>query len=235
MRSISTFFVLTTAVVGFSGCGQIPGWPSTSKSSAHGGMAVVDLDKVAVETGRDRLLAQAIKIEENSLNQQLTKIKENAQEQLETKKKNYGEDMSESDKKEFSDWIANARNQLAQVENQARAKYQQYIESQKAQFRLDVKPIAQEIASKRGLGIVVPKNEGLLLAIDPGLDITDEVVKVLREKHPIPPVAPAQPAQTADADAPPAKTSASTKSSSSAKPAARTRAAKSDDDSSSTR
>ena len=32
---------------------------------------------------------------------------------------------------------------------------------------------------------MIPKNEGLLLSVDPGVDITDDVIKILREKHPV--------------------------------------------------
>ncbi|HTN01690.1 MAG TPA: hypothetical protein VL132_07420, partial [Planctomycetaceae bacterium] len=43
------------------------------------------------------------------------------------------------------------------------------------------------IAAKRGLGIVVPKNEGFLLSVDPGVDITAEVLEALKARRPAAP------------------------------------------------
>jgi Skp family chaperone for outer membrane proteins len=151
-------------------------------------MAVVDLDKVAAETGRDRQLAQSLELAQNSLNQSYQKTVESAKEQLNAKKKAQGSSPSEEEQKEFSQMERSAVTQLTQIQNKARAEFEQYKQVQIAKFRAELKPITQEIASKRGLSIVIPKNEGLLLSVDPGVDITDEVVKVLREKHPIAPI-----------------------------------------------
>jgi Skp family chaperone for outer membrane proteins len=232
MRRFDLFCVLTCASLGFTGCGQM-GW--SPSSSQRGGIAVVDLDKVAAETGRNRELAQSIQLAGDSLNQQLAKTVESAKEQLEAKKKGYGEELTESEQKELSQWTVSANNQLTQIQSQARQKYEQFKQQQIAQFRQDVKPIAQEVAAKRGLSVVVPKNEGLLLAVDPGIDITDDVIKVMREKRPMPaqPVATPSPApkqtETAETDETPKK-SATKRSAASAKPAGASRAAKSNDD-----
>ena len=240
MRHLETFLVLTTAAaLSLTGCGQMGG-VSTSSAGSRGGMAVVDLDKVASETGRDRQLAETIKMKENSLNQELEKIRVSVSDQLETKKKTYGTEMSDTEKKEYSDIERLTVTKLSQIQNQARAQYEQFKQSQVAQFRAELKPIAQEIAAKRGLSLVIPKNEGLLLSVDPGVDITDDVIKLMREKHPTPvsaPVAPPAAVETADSDSPPAKASNAARSSSSAKPAGRNRTAKSEkaDDEQSTR
>lgn len=216
MRHYGMVFVVAATAAGLVGCGQFSGTSSTSR----GGMAVVDLDKVATETGRDRVLSQSLELAQNSLNQQLKKTVENVNEKLTEKKKSYGEELSDAEKKEYSEMANSASNQLRQIENNAKVQYEQFKQKQIAQFRAELKPIAQEIASKRGLAIVIPKNEGLLLSVDSGVDITDEVIKVLREKHPVTmnatPAPKSEPA-AATAKAPPAK-----RNPSSAKSATRT-------------
>ena len=185
MRRFSFVFVLYSCVASFVGCGQSNG-PATA--SSRGGMAVVDLDKVAAETGRDRQLAQSLELAQNSLNQSYLKTVESAKEQLNAKKKANGSSPTEEEQKEFSQMERSAVTQLGQIQKKALAEFEQYKQNQIAKFRAELKPITQEIAAKRGLSIVIPKNEGLLLSVDPGVDITDEVVKVLREKHPIAPI-----------------------------------------------
>lgn len=221
MRHFGLFLVITSATVMTTGCGQMTG---SSASTARGGMAVVDLDKVAAETGRDRQLAQSLELAQNSLNQSYQKTVELARDELNTKKKGYGDQISDEEKKEFSEMERVAVTKLSQLQNEARSKFEQYKQVQIARFRAELKPITQEIAAKRGLSIVIPKNEGLLLSVDPGVDITDDVVKVLREKHPV-----TTPAPAAEASAP--KAAAAKRQAAPAKTAAQSR----DDEEESTR
>lgn len=244
MRHLGLCVILSGTALVFTGCGKFGGSVS---SKPQGGIAVVDLDKVAAETGRDRQLAQSLKVAENSLNQQLAKTVENAKGQLEEKQKGYGEEPTEEQKKEFQVLQQSALSQLSQIQNQARIKFAQYKESEIAQYRSELKPIAQEVASKRGLSVVIPKNEGLLLSVDPGVDITDEVIKLVRERHPTPsttaaaapataaPAAPVtQAAATAPAGAEPAELPPAAKpakrSSTSAKAAGAPRSASKEED-----
>lgn len=186
MRHFGLFFVVTAAAASLTGCGQMGFSPS---SAAKGGIAVVDLDKVAAETGRDRQLAQSIETAQNSLNQQLQKSLDSANEQLSAKKKSFGDDLSAEQRKELSQMESFAVQKLSQFKNQASNELAQFRQKQIAAFRAELKPIAHDIASKRGLSIVIPKNEGLLLSVDSGVDITDEVIKVLRATRPMNPVA----------------------------------------------
>jgi Skp family chaperone for outer membrane proteins len=218
MRHFGMLFVVTSVAVSLTGCGQM----GFSTPTARGGMAVVDLDKVAAETGRDRQLTQSLELAQNSLNQSLAKSVESANEQLNAKKKTYGEDLTEDEKKEFSAMERSAVNQLSQIQNRAKAEFEQFKQKQIAQFRAELKPIAHEIAMKRGLSIVIPKNEGLLLSVDSGIDITDEVVKALRKDHPVPTTPAPVAAPAVEQAAAPAKPAAAKRNSSSAKSAART-------------
>jgi len=170
-------------------------------------------------------LTQSFELRQNSLNQSYVKWVESAKEQLNEKKKGYGEQISEDEKKEFAELERAAIAKLTQVQNEARNQFGQYKQAQIARFRAELKPITQEIAAKRGLSIVIPKNEGLLLSVDPGVDITDDVVKVLRQRHPVvAPVAETPAPVTATKPAP------ARRNSSSARPAARTAVADEDEE-----
>lgn len=201
MRKSGVCLLLTGVAVWLTGCGtQFGGSPA---SSTNGGLAVVDLDKVAAETGKDIQMKEIFQVQESSVKQQLAKAQFSANSQLEEKKKDFGDTPTEEQKKELAQWRFNASNQLTQLQNQAGTKLSQYRQDQVAKFRTEIKPIAQEIAAKRGLSVVIPKNDGLLLAVDPGVDITDAVIKAYREKRPAPTAAPAAaPAPSAAAKTP---------------------------------
>ena len=198
MRKSGFCLLLTGAAVWLTGCGTQFG--GSSASSTKGGLAVVDLDKVAAETGKDIQMKEIFQLQENSVKQQLTKAQYSANSQFEEKKKEYGDTPTDEQKKDLAQFQYNATNVLGKLQNQAGTKLSQYRQDQVAKFRIEIKPIAQEVAAKRGLSVVVPKNDGLLLAVDPGVDITDAVIKAYREKHPAPTAAPAAapaPSQTA--------------------------------------
>lgn len=211
MRKSGVCLVLTGAAMWLTGCGmQFGSSPATS-----GGLAVVDLDRIAAETGKNIQMKENFQLQENSVKQQLAQAKQSATTQLKAKIDEFGEEPTDDQKKELAKFSYSANNALGQLQNQAGTKLNQYMQDQVAKFRTEIKPIAMEIATKRGLSVVVPKHEGLLLAVNPGVDITDEVIKAYREKKaatPAPAAAPA-PAQktTNKAAAAPAKTASKAK------------------------
>lgn len=202
MRKSGVCLMLTGAAVWLTGCGMQFG--GSSASSTHGGLAVVDLDKVAAETGKNIQMKEIFQLQENSVKQQLAKAQFSLNSQLETKSKDFGETPTEEQQKELVQFRAKANNAFGSLQNQAGTKLNQYRQDQVAKFRTEIKPIAQEIAMKRGLSVVIPKNDGLLLAVDPGVDITEDVIKAYREKRPAPTTAPAASATTTQSSAKPA-------------------------------
>ena len=189
MRKSGVCLVLTGAAVWLTGCGMQFG--GSSASSTRGGLAVVDLDKVAAETGKSIQMKEIFQLQENSVRQQLANAQFSANSQLETMTKEFGETPTDEQQKKQAQFRFNATNELGKLQNQASTKLSEYKQDQIAKFRTEIKPIAQEIAMKRGLSVVIPKNDGLLLAVDPGVDITEDVIKAYREKRPAPTAAPA--------------------------------------------
>lgn len=184
MRKFGVALVLTGTAVWLTGCGMQFGSPTAS--SARGGLAVVDLDKVAAETGKNIDMKDSFQLQENSVKQQLARAQMSANSQLDDKVKEFGETPSDEQQKKLQQFRLNAGNVLGKLQNEAGTKLGQYRQDQIAKFRTEIKPLAQEIAMKRGLSVVIPKNEGLLLSVDPGVDITDEVVKAYLAKRPAP-------------------------------------------------
>jgi Skp family chaperone for outer membrane proteins len=206
MRKFGVCLALTGAAVWMTGCGMQLG----GQSSSRGGIAVVDLDKVAAESGRKLEMDEAFELQRSSVNQQLTRLQTEAKSILEAKTNEVKEldEKTEAEKRtqaqrELAQMTLNARNNLSQIQNAAGGKLNEYKQVQIAKFRNEIKPILQDVATKRGLAVVIPKNDGLLLAVDPGVDITDDVIKGFREKRPAASApAPAAAAPAAAAKAP---------------------------------
>ncbi len=207
MRKIGVCLALIGATISSIGCGTQSGG-----SSSRGGIAVVDLDKVAAETGKSLEMREALQAQESAYKRELVTFQNMAETELQTRLKDIkekGDEAPEESKREFMQIRQNASNILAQAQNKAGAQLGQLQQIQVAKFRADLKPIIQEAAAKRGLSVVIPKNEGLLLTVDPGVDITDEVIKAYQAKRLSTPAstptaaapAPAAPAATAEKSA----------------------------------
>jgi Skp family chaperone for outer membrane proteins len=217
MRKFGVSLALTCAAVWMTGCGtQIGG---QSSSSSRGSLAVVDLDKVAAETGKNLEMKDQYQLQQNSYQQALIKFQADATAELKKKVKELedkgidlqakGDESAEKEKAEVAQYQINARNTLAQAQNAAGAKLGELKQAQIAKFRTELKPILQEVAAKRGMSVVIPKNDGLLLSVDPGVDITDDVIKAYREKKPAPAAATAAaPAASTKPETAPAKSPA---------------------------
>lgn len=194
MRRLGVMLALSGAAMWLSGCGNQSGAPQAA--APKGGMAVVDLDAIAQAVGQTQKIKDAVTLSTNAVNQQLLKLQEGYREQLAAKEKEFGETPTDEQKQELARLNALAGQQLGAAKQrgqQALSRYsQQAVAKVSTDLRAEIRPICQEIAAKRGLGVVVPKNEGFLLSVDPGVDITAEVIEALKAKGMMSPaVAPA--------------------------------------------
>ena len=83
MRKLGMSLALTGVALWLTGCGTQSGGSSTSTS--QGGIAVVDLDKVAAQTGKSDEMKEALQLQRRALQQRLEQLRTEAQEFLEAK------------------------------------------------------------------------------------------------------------------------------------------------------
>jgi Skp family chaperone for outer membrane proteins len=121
------------------------------------------------------------------LNEQLKKYQVTLRGQYDQKKDEYGTEPPETEeelKKQQVELQVIDRQLGAQL-NQARAKAQQNLNAGKLrlihQFREEVKPVAQSVATELGLSMVVTKNDSVVFAFSSAVDITDRVAQRMRE------------------------------------------------------
>ena len=178
MKPCTPFFAYLTLVLAGCGPASSPA-PTPVPSPAKGGAAVIDLDAVAKRLGRDVAILAELKEAGAPLRDQLAASQKDYQEQIDRLKTSLGAKPSEADKQKLADLARSLNQQFQQQQQQA----QQDMSTKKAalisRFREEVKPVALKIATGKGLGIVQLKNDLTILASEPALDITDEVVAEL--------------------------------------------------------
>jgi Skp family chaperone for outer membrane proteins len=208
MRRHSLFVALVSGAMLAVGCGLQTGQPQASSS---GGLAVLDLDLIAQSTGRTKQINAVLETQRNSFNQQLTKAQQDLAQQIDTKKKEYGDAPTPDQQKELDALNREALTKLAQGKRNGENYLVQIKGKLIADFRAECRPIAQEIAASKGLSVVIPKNEGFLLSVDPGVDITADVLRAYQTRKPAPSAPAAAPAQAQSQQVkPPAKPAANT-------------------------
>lgn len=159
-----------------TGCQQ----SATSPNSA-GGIAVIDLDRVARELGSDKQISTAIQQRQAALNKQLVGIANAYIKQLDEARKS-AESKQETSKVTLAQYEQKANQNLSLAKRQAQQNLSQHRGQLVKQFREAVRPAARAAAKARGLGVIVTKQEGLLFDCAAECDITADVISRLRQQ-----------------------------------------------------
>ncbi len=182
MFNRASTLVASLVLASLVGCGQ----QEVKPTADPGGVAVIDLDAVAKQLGRDVQMSNAAKQQADLLNEQLTQYQVTLRGQFDQKKNEFGVEPPETEE-ELQKQQAELQlidRQLGTQLNQARAKAQQNLNANKLRlihdFREEVKPVAQSVATELGLSMVVTKNDSVVFAFSSAVDITDRVAERMR-------------------------------------------------------
>ena len=166
------------------------------------GVAVVDLDRVAKELGRDVQMANDLKSSQTALLNELATIQKDANEELKKMQTELGEDAPDEELQKLKQTANATQMQFNQLQKQADAKLVQRRNFLIASFREQARPTVYEVAKEHGAHAVV--TETVLYTFDQTIDITDAVIAKMRTipaPAPVAPVSPAAPAVPAPAAA----------------------------------
>ncbi len=149
-----------------------------SSSNSQSDFVVVDVLSVAGALGRDEIIQQKLEEANVLLNDQLTQINTNLQQQLRQEQSKLPS-KNQSDQEKINDLTLQTQIKLRQSQLLAKQKADQFRSKLLLQFREEVLAVARNIAKdRRALSIQIANND--LLWYDPSVDITAEVIKVLR-------------------------------------------------------
>lgn len=181
MRYSSVILVLGLLLVVSGGCGQ--------SDPSNVAIAVVDLNRIAFDTGEPERMRQ----EWTSLQSRLREEDNNRQSQdasnYETKVKEFGDDPTEEQSAELT-LLRQEHAQLArQRAQQTRAQLAEQRSRMTSLFKDKVAAVAQDVATKRGITIVLAQRN-VVLWRQPSLDITQAVLDELRKTGQFTPLPP---------------------------------------------
>lgn len=176
--ALMTVSVIACAVVG---CNKSE-TPTAEAPANPGAVAVIDLDEVARQLGRDIEMANSIKAAQKTLNERLAEVQIKYRDEFTKKKDELGEEPAEEELQSLQAFGQQANLQFNQVVQTAKNNLNKHRIGLISDFRKDAKPIAQEVAKEKGLNIIITKNDSVVFSYETAVDITDEVVAQMREK-----------------------------------------------------
>ena len=173
---------LSLSTLGCGSSGLEIGGSEQHAEQQFGRVAIIDLDQVAKSLGRDKEMANSIQQAQASLNQQLTTVQAEYQTQIEEKEKEYGEAPTEDQNLQLATLNQQAAVNLNAVRQKAQTMLTNHNRQVLGSFREQVKPLANQVADEKGLSIVITKNDAVVFVYKNAVDITDEVVNLMRAK-----------------------------------------------------
>ncbi|MFG0334925.1 MAG: OmpH family outer membrane protein [Maioricimonas sp. JB049] len=199
MRLPAKLVLLGVMSMSAVGCGM--GGDTTAQQQdapATGRVAVINLDLIAEKLDRDEAMAESLKSAAASLQEQLKTLQASYQSKLDQAVQQVSHEApaeGDSEKQQVALLGRQLNVQLGEAKRQAQVQLTNHRQQLVAQFRAEVKPVAEQVARDRGLDIVITKNDTVVFAFASAVDITDDVVKALQAKAP----AESAPARTAAA------------------------------------
>jgi len=155
------------------GCNQMPA------SGGGAGIAIMDLAAVAKATGQDEIIRQEAEAARAELGAQLQTLAANLEQQISAEREKLGITPSDADSQRLQEMTLQARQQINNAQMQAQNQASQIESELVADFRAEISPLVEKIASEMGASAVLA-SDSYLFWFDPAADITDEVIAAWR-------------------------------------------------------
>lgn len=176
MKTYRWAAAVLTAMIFVVGCEQHGG-----ETAGGGKVAIVDMDRVARETGRAAAMEAEFKKRESLHFGDLEKLRQMVNAQLTNQKAKAATQPAEAEKLQQIYAEANAAMQQRQM--QMGDDLERFHRELTAKFRQDVGPVAKRVAEQRGMTIVLAKDDRLL-SFDEASDISADVVAEMKQSSP---------------------------------------------------
>lgn len=152
--------------------------------TTQGGVAIVDLEEVARELGRDKEMVAALQAHRGALSQQLVSAQQQVNQELTNLRAKLGPAPTQDQTRDLQSTAAKYQQQLAQMQNQATVQLNEQGKKVLNDFRDSARPVAIEVASAKGLTTVMTKDDAVVFAFDSAVDITAEVTARMKAMQP---------------------------------------------------
>ncbi len=146
-------------------------------------IAICDLNEIAKELGLIDELNRILTRERTLLDNEIRKLQATRQAELNEKIEDYGEFPDDEQKRELAVMQAQARQILLQAQNRASQLFATTRENLIKQIRTKIKKPVDQVATKKGINIVLDDQEESVLYTASVVNITPEVLSAARNAN----------------------------------------------------
>ena len=174
-------FLLLACLMVTSGCEKMEvGQPVIATEPPPIQIAICDIDEIAKELGYIDELNQILTRQRTLLNNEIRKLEATRQAAFNEKLEAAGEFPDDEQKRELAMMQAQARQLVLQTQNRARQIFAGMRDSLVQQIRTKIKKPVDQVATKKGINIVITDREESVLYVASAADITPEVLSAAR-------------------------------------------------------
>jgi Skp family chaperone for outer membrane proteins len=182
----------TLLVVLCVGCGESSAPPShpaavtqssiSTMDHASGRVALIDLNHIARELGEADALADVLRSRKQVDKVKLESFQSKIKDRLNAQRTAAGETPSAEQARQLADLTRQMQQQLRQLVIQLQRESDELRRDHINRLQDRIRPIALRVAQRRGISIVLMRNENVL-HYDDASDITDDVLKALHHEE----------------------------------------------------
>jgi len=177
-------YILTTCLLLLVGCEKHKLSPTVIEATPPQlQIAICDLNKIAEELGLIREVKAILNRQRTLLDNEIRKLQSARQAELKEKIQAYGEFPDDDQKRELAVMQAQTRQILLQAQNQANRVFAATQETLVKQIRTKIKHPVDQVATKKGIHIVLTDREESVLYTASIANITTEVLSAARDAN----------------------------------------------------
>lgn len=170
------------------------GQKTASQATPPPQVAVLDIDLVAEKTGHKQKINETLQVLRGDLESELRGMQEKLRTQLEESKDKLGDKPSSEQQQELAQMLTKAQQEFQTLQKKASSSFKMQQAKLVKELRDKIRPIAMDIAKKRGIKIVLLRSDVLILAHDSSIDITNDVIDEVNKLAPVKPTMESTPA-----------------------------------------
>ena len=151
-----------------------------TSSGSFGGVALIDLDRVAKALGKDVEMAATVKADQDAAANHLQELTLRLQKQYEDEKAGIGLILDETGKQKVAQLEQDLGRQLEGARQKVATDLRQKSLDLVNGFRAEIVPHALAVAREKGLDVIVTNNASVIFHAAPACDITQSVIDRMR-------------------------------------------------------
>lgn len=176
--AILVIVLLPALITAQSQAPQSAGQPPAGEAEGAMKIGVIDIDRVAAESGPGKALLERLKQETEKINAERARRE---QEISDLQAKMTSEVLSAEARDRLTREVERKRIDAQRWLEDAQRTFQEKQAQAETEFQNRLRPVVAEVAGRNGFGLILRADPGLTMVLNPNLDITSRVIEAFNK------------------------------------------------------